>query len=161
MFVPLSLTSIAFRDGEVIPEVNECDAAGGAAQNLSPPLAWTGGSSAVGSWGIVARDVDADDGGVVQWVIWNIPADRMMLPEGVVNDAMPAEVPGALQAVSYDDVTVGYIGPCAPGNRFRFSVYAMSDATLAGFDATTHRVTVANYLTNFSLGAAHLLGLND
>ena len=160
-FVPLDLTSVAFNDGEVIPEVHECDAAGGSAQNLSPALAWTGGSSQVGSWAVVGRDIDADDGGVVQWVIWNIPAATMQLPEGIVNAAMPPEVPGTTQAVSYDDVTVGYIGPCISGNRYRWSVFAMADPVLAGLDATTHRQIVANYVTNFSLGAGHLLGQND
>ncbi len=161
MFVPLALSSIAFNDGEVIPEVHECEAAGGSAQNLSPALSWTGGSSAVGSWGVVGRDVDAADGGVVQWVIFNIAATTMSLPEGIVNQAMPPEVAGALQTVSSDAVTIGYVGPCATGNRYRFSVFAMDEAQLSGFDETSNPVAVANQLTNFSLGAGHLHGQND
>lgn len=161
VFPPVVLTSPAFLANEIIPEIHECLAAGGSAQNLSPVLSWTGGPMTVGSWGVVGRDLDAEDGGVVQWVIWNIPGTASQLPEGVDNDAMPANVAGAIQALSYDDTTAGYVGPCISGNRYAFSVFAMTDATLPNFDAASNRAEVASYLTNFSVTAGHLIGQNN
>lgn len=66
----------------------------------------------------------------------------------------------ALAAVSYDDTTVGYVGPCIAGSRDADSALAMADATLPNFDSTSHRVEVRNYLNNFSLASGHLIGQN-
>ena len=118
------------------------------AQNLSPPLAWSGAPEGAQSFALIMRSTEllASDETWVHWVIWNIPADVTELAEGV--EELETLANGASQGFNSGGVT-GYLGPCPPdmlsvykpsssvGNenpkqeieKYRFEIYAL-DTTL-------------------------------
>jgi Raf kinase inhibitor-like YbhB/YbcL family protein len=119
----LEVLSIAFEDGSRLAHRYVKD--GG---NLSPPLSWTALSEAV-TTAVVCEDPDAPrEEPFTHWVIFNIPADRHRLPEGVSKDAAPPDVPGATQGVN-DFGRIGYDGPAPPPghgiHRYFFRVYTL------------------------------------
>ena len=125
-----------------IPKEHTCYGA-----NLSPPLTWTEIPDGTQSFALLAEDVDHHTGIWVLWVLYNIPADVMELPEGVPTstDTLPD---GSIQGAN-DDKAIGYHGPCPPRNiqsydnrpsgavgegphRYYFRLYALdSQLTLA------------------------------
>jgi Raf kinase inhibitor-like YbhB/YbcL family protein len=115
---PLELTSAAFGDGERIPIVYTCDG-----QNASPPLAWGTAPGGTRSFAVVMDDLDAR--GWVHWVLFNLPAWRAGLPEGI---AAGATQPGG-GVRGQGDAGLDYVGPCPPEqdgpHRYSFRVYAL------------------------------------
>jgi Raf kinase inhibitor-like YbhB/YbcL family protein len=120
----MTLTSKAFRDGEVIPKQHTADGA-----DLSPPLAWTGIPEGAKSLALICDDPDAPTGTWVHWVLWNLPPETRELPQGVpAKETLPS---GAKQGKN-DFRKVGYNGPAPPpgsAHRYYFKLYAL-DATL-------------------------------
>src|SRR5206468_8417613 len=63
-----SLTSPAFAAGALIPKTFTCDA-----DDVSPPLAWSGAPSTTKSWALVADDPDAPNGTFTHWILFDVP----------------------------------------------------------------------------------------
>jgi Raf kinase inhibitor-like YbhB/YbcL family protein len=120
----LAITSTAFAQGKPIPAAYTCDG-----KSISPPLAWSGTPAGTRSLVLIMDDPDAPMGTFVHWVIYNIPAEAMGLPEGVSQDAALAD--GSAQGQNSARRT-GYTGPCPPGgtHRYFFKLYAL-DTTLS------------------------------
>lgn len=116
----LSLSSVAFQDGEAIPIKYTC---GG--QDISLPLIWSEPPRETQSFALIMDDPDAPVGVFTHWVLFNIPSDSRELPEGVPTQA---ELPsGALQGKN-DFGRIGYGGPCPPPgrpHRYQFTLYAL------------------------------------
>jgi Raf kinase inhibitor-like YbhB/YbcL family protein len=99
--------------------------------NISPELEWTGVPFGTQSFALVLFDVTY---GQAHWVLWNIPADAVMLAADVAQDTkMLAKPPGSEQAnanfaTTSDD---GYFGPHIPCNVFEFELYALSLPTFS------------------------------
>src|SRR5262245_66277495 len=72
------LTSSAFKAGDMIPRKHSCD--GG---DASPPLSWTEPPAGTTSLALIADDPDAAAGTWVHWVLYDLPAARRGVPEGV------------------------------------------------------------------------------
>lgn len=120
----LSLISSAFSHGTQIPRRYTCEA-----DDISPPLAWSGVPSAAQSLVLIVDDPDAPDPAApkltwVHWVLYNIPPHARDLPEGVAVSALP---PGTRQG-SNDWKRTGYGGPCPPIGRHRYfhKLYALN-----------------------------------
>jgi len=112
----LQVTSPVFFEGGMIPSKFTCDA-----ENVSPPLAWSGASTGTQSIVLIADDPDAPVGTWVHWVLYDLPPDTNSLPEG----AMGIGVDGI-----NDFRKSGYGGPCPPrGNphRYYFKIYALDN----------------------------------
>lgn len=92
------LTSTAFVEGGVIPEVNTCTGA-----DISPPLAWSGAPAAA-ELALVVRDRDA--AGFVHWVVTGIDPTVQGFGAGGVPE-------GAVEALNGAG-TIGWFGPCPP-----------------------------------------------
>ena len=94
------------------------------AQNLSPPLAWSGAPEGTLSFALVMRSTEllASDETWVHWVMWNIPADVTELAEGV--EELETLENSARQGLNSGGVP-GYLGPCPPD---MLSIYKPSDA---------------------------------
>ncbi len=63
----ISLSSVAFRTGEKIPENFTCKGA-----NVSPPLQFPGVPGEARSLVLVVEDPDAPTGLFTHWLVWNI-----------------------------------------------------------------------------------------
>ena len=94
------------------------------AQNLSPPLAWSGAPEGTQSFALVMRSTEplASDETWVHWVIWNVPADVTELDKGIEESETLEN--GTRQGVNSGGV-VGYLGPCPPD---MLSIYKPSNA---------------------------------
>ncbi len=131
--LPFALTSSAFVEGGTIPQTHECGAGvgSGPGDNLSPPLSWTPGPASTQSYAVVMRDIDA--GGLVHWVIYDIPPATTALPMAVPSGYQPGAVAGAKQAEIQGSGYFGYFGPCSPQsvNTYQWTVHALPSPSLA------------------------------
>lgn len=74
--MPLTITSPAFKQGEVIPARYTRDG-----ENVSPPLEWRGSPPETRSFVVLVEDPDAPSGTFRHWAMYNIPATATSLPE--------------------------------------------------------------------------------
>ena len=116
----LSLSSLAFSEGEEIPPRYTCEG-----QDVSPPLAWSEPPDRTQSFALIMDDSDAPVGVFTHWVLFNLPSDSRQLPEAVPAQAGLSS--GALQGKNSFG-KIGYGGPCpppGPSHHYRFSLYAL------------------------------------
>lgn len=147
-----SISSAAFADGAHIPSKYTCDA-----EDVSPPLSWTGAPSGAQSLALIVDDPDAPDPAApkmtwVHWVLYNLPADRAGLDEAV--DDLPA---GTREGVN-DWRETGYRGPCPPigEHRYFFKLYAL-DTVLPDL-GQTNKAKLVEAMQGHVLAEAALLG---
>lgn len=158
--LPFALTSSAFMEGGIIPTTHECGAGvgQGPGDNLSPPLGWTAGPATTGSYAIVMRDIDA--GGLVHWVVYDVPPTTLMLPMSVPSGYQPAMPAGAKQAEIQNSGYFGYFGPCSPStvNTYQFTVHALPTPTLGGVSMQSTENEIAAAVEAASIASAALAG---
>ena len=126
---PFELSTTAFEDGGVIPDVYTCQ--GG---NVSPALQWSGVPDGTKALALIMDDPDAN--GFVHWVMHNIPPEVARLPQGVPPDAIlshgsfqgPNDFAASAGAEFPGGSTIngtGYDGPCPPAQHtYVFTLYA-------------------------------------
>lgn len=129
----MKLTSTAFAEGETIPKQHTGDG-----KDVSPPLQWSDVPAGTKSFALICDDPDAPVGTWVHWVLFNVPADRTELPEGV-----PASktVLGDARQGTNDFKKIGYGGPAPPRgkpHRYFFRLYAL-DTTLDLTESATKK----------------------
>jgi hypothetical protein len=119
----LELTSSVFQHGGAIPSRYTCDA-----DDISPPLVWSGVPPTAKSLALIVDDPDAPDPKAprmtwVHWILYNLPPTASGLPEQVTPNHLP---PGTLQGIN-DWKRSGYGGPCPPIGRHRYfhKLYAL------------------------------------
>jgi Raf kinase inhibitor-like YbhB/YbcL family protein len=145
----ITLTSTSIKAGQTIVDDYSQNGA-----NKSPQLSWTAGPAATKSYVVVAQDTTTANATPIQhWILWNIPANVMSLPEGVpigVNVANPA---GAMQATAGGNA--GYRGPKPPAgtvHNYVFQVFAL-DTTLTGLDTMVNAPALITAMTGHVLAA--------
>jgi len=158
---PFALTSSAFVEGGTIPLRYECGPpviADGPGENVTPPLAWTAGPAETMSYALVVRDIDA--GGLVHWVVYDIPTTVFEIAEDVSAGFMLATPAGAKQAELQGSGYFGYLGPCSDAsiNSYQFTLHAIGTATLPGVDRTTTETAAAAAVEVASIASAVLTG---
>jgi len=144
----MKLTSTAFSEGGMIPKQYAYKD-----KNLSPPLAWSDVPPGTKSFALICDDPDAPRKDPwVHWVIFNIPADRRELPEGV-----KAEKIGAKQGTN-DYKEIGYGGPAPPSgtHRYYFKLYALDTMLDLKEGATKQELEAA--MNGHVLAKAELMG---
>ncbi len=148
------LTSVALAEGATIPVRYTCaDAA--TTGHISLPVTWAASSTAQ-SYALVMTDMTIN---LIHWVIWDIPATSLGLPEGIPNLANPGTPAGAKQTTSYDNVTFGYRGPCPPASHvYRFTVSALNVVTLPGITTASSRAQVQSVIAAHLVESASLSG---
>ena len=95
------------------------------ADDLSPPLVWTGVPVETRTFALICDDPDAPRGTWLHWLLWNLPADAVELKEGV--PPTPELKSGVRQGLN-DGGKVGFAGPCPPPgkpHRYFFRLYAL------------------------------------
>ena len=140
----------------MIPQRHLCTSGGG--QNISPALTWTAGPAGTQSYAVIMRDLDYMNG-FLHWVIWDIPASALALPENVDHTYQPAAPAGAKQAPFNGSIT-GYYGPCSPSsvNTYEFTLYALPSGTLSGLTQQSTKEQAASAIVAAALAFAKLSG---
>lgn len=119
----LQLSSSSFQDGR-IPKQFTCDGA-----DISPALTWTAPPPATKSLALIEVDPDAPMGGFTHWLLYNLPAEKRSLHEGLPK---VEQLPDGSRQGSNDFGKIGYGGSCPPHNsehRYVFLLYAL-DTTI-------------------------------
>ncbi len=146
----LKVTSTAFDSGGTIPKKYTCDGA-----DVSPPLAWQGAPDSTKSFAVICDDPDAPMGTWVHWVLFNLPADTVRLPENIPPDE---ELENGARQGRNDFGRIGYGGPCPPSgtHRYFFKVYALD--TKLGLAAGATKADVVKAMAGHILAEGHLVG---
>jgi len=146
----LELTSSSFRGGEIQKKFT-CDDA-----DTSPELAWAAPPAGTQSFALIVVDRDALLGSFVHWVLYDLPAEKRELPEGLPKQERLPD--GSRQGRNDFDKT-GYGGPCPPGtsaHRYVFALYALDSRLNLPAGAT--RRQVENALKGHILAHGELIG---
>jgi len=109
----MKLTSPAFEHNGFIPEQYTCDGA-----DCSPPLIFSEVPPGTKSLVLIMDDPDAPARVWDHWIVFNMPADTGMVPEG-------QEPPGIHGLGTSGNLS--YHGPCPPDkeHRYFFRLYAL------------------------------------
>jgi len=130
----LNLTSSSFQAGE-IPKKFTCDDA-----ETSPALTWTTPPAGTQSLALIVVDRDAPFGSFVHWVLYDMPAGKRELLEGLPK---LEQLPDGSRQGQNDFDKPGYGGPCPPGkspHRYVFALYALDSRLNLPAGATRREV---------------------
>jgi hypothetical protein len=148
----LKLTSPAFGEGLSIPSRYTCEG-----DDVSPPLSWSGVPAGTKSLALIVDDPDAPDPKAprmtwVHWVVYDMPAATVGLPEAV------RELPTGSRAGLNDWRRTGYGGPCPPIGRHRYfhKLYAL-DAMLGDLKQPT-KAKLVSAMQGHIISEAQLIG---
>ncbi|MBD3295737.1 MAG: YbhB/YbcL family Raf kinase inhibitor-like protein, partial [Candidatus Omnitrophica bacterium] len=114
----LELSSPDFSSGGWMPREYS-----GEGRDKSPELVWRGAPRTTESLALIVKDPDAPAGDWVHWVIYNIPARKGGLGEGVHPEEVLSD--GSIQGLNSWGKT-GYGGPMppsGPAHRYYFRLY--------------------------------------
>ena len=150
----LTLQSPAFRPNGEIPAVHTCDD-----RDVSPALRWSGAPAGTHSFVLIVDDPDAPDPAApkrtyVHWVLYDIPADAIGLPEAVTSSGLPA---GTRQGTNDWDRT-GYGGPCPPIGRHRYFFKLSALDTVLGDLGRAKKADVERAMQGHVLAHTELVG---
>ncbi|MDY6933559.1 MAG: YbhB/YbcL family Raf kinase inhibitor-like protein [Spirochaetota bacterium] len=153
----LIVKSSAFNNGGMIPSRYTCES-----ENISPEISWENAPEGTKSFVVIVTDYDAPSEKFpiitfVHWVVYNIPANVLSLPEGV-----PVETNldnGSMQG-NRSFGGVGYTGPCPPmgTHEYSFKVYAL-DTTLNLLPEDATKKRVLEFAKGHVLGIGELIGI--
>lgn len=148
----LTLTSPAFREGELIPSRFTCEG-----ENINPELRIGNAPEGVVSFALLMDDPDIPESvkknmGIDvfdHWVIFNIPADTIEIEEGHA----PPGVEGMNSAGQ------GYTGPCPPDgeHRYFFKLYALN--TLLALNKSATKARIEEAMKGHVIEKAQLIGV--
>lgn len=146
-----SIASSAFSPDQTIPKKFTCRG-----EDVSPQLSWEGAPSGTKSFALIVDDPDAPAGTWVHWVLFNIPANVMALPEGVEKKEQVAN--HAIQGKN-DFRKIGYGGPCPPAgkaHRYFLKLYALDSVLSLKAGAT--KAELESAMKGHILSQAQLVG---
>ncbi len=115
-----TIQSPAFKDNERIP-----DKFTGIGENISPQLNWTNPPVGTKSFALIMDDPDAPRGTFTHWIIFDIPANVMSLPEGVAKSEILSD---SSQQLANSANRIGYTGPMPPPGKvhhYHFKLFAI------------------------------------
>jgi hypothetical protein len=139
------VSSSAFEQGQPIPARHTCEA-----DDLSPPLEWSGVPSGARSLALIVDDPDAPGGTFTHWIAWGLDPRAAGLAEGETVSIEGRNDFGA----------VGYRGPCPPpghgAHRYYFRLFAL-DAELDLASGST-RQDLERTIGTQVLAVAELMG---
>jgi Raf kinase inhibitor-like YbhB/YbcL family protein len=113
----LTLTSSAFQNNQMIPEIYTCKG-----KDISPPLSWSGAPATTKSYALIMNDPDALGGTWDHWILFNIPSSTTELAEAVTI------LPEGTMVLKNSWEKAEYGGPCPPSgtHRYQFQLYALN-----------------------------------
>lgn len=122
----IAVSSPAFAAGAAIPQRFTCQA-----ENISPPLGWSGVPAGTMEVALVVDDPDAPRGTYVHWIVVGLDPAGAELAEGTL--------PAGARQLTNSAGTAAYTGPCPPGgppHHYRFTVYALQRTIDVAGDAS-------------------------
>ncbi len=154
----LTLTTTAFEDGGIIPNMYTQAASG---TPVSPALEWTHVPDGTVSFALILHDPDTSlhrtTEEVLHWMIFNIPGTAHGLPQGVPGNAQLPD--GAIQAMNTHG-SPGYMGMGAaaagPYHHYTFELFALDTKLSLGPNAT--RADALKAMDGHVLGKGVLVG---
>jgi len=143
----LTVSSNAFKNNGYIPSKYTCDG-----ENISPQLSWTAGPEGTKTYVLICDDPDAPAKVWVHWLIFNMPANMLEIPENSMGIA------GAKYGTT-DSRKMVYGGPCPPGgtHHYHFKIYALDNELPIASGATKSEIESA--MTEHILAFGELVGL--
>ena len=148
----MKIESSAFADQQPIPAKYTGDG-----QNVSPPLSWEDVPQGAKSLALIVDDPDAPGGVFTHWLVYNIPPDKIGLPEGV--DTVSQLEDGSRQgSTSYGQT--GYRGPHPPPgrpHRYYFSLCALDK--MPSLKAGASKQQLEEAIQGQIIAATQLLGI--
>ena len=116
--------------------------------NISPHLKWEDAARSTKSFALSCNDPNAPVGDWIHWLIYNIPAEKIEIPQG-------GPVPGI--EVKNDYGQIGYGGPAPPSgtHRYFFRIYALDILNLEGIN----KKNFMNKVKEHTIESAELIGL--
>ena len=151
----MELTSTNFLNQGEIPKKYTCDD-----KDIAPALAWSEVPEGTKSFALIVDDPDAPDPANpsmtwVHWVLYNIPAEAVSLPEGTTKKDLPQ---GTLEGLN-DWKRTGYGGPCPPIGKHRYfhKLYAL-DTVMPDLGQPT-KAKLEKAMKGHVLSKAELIGL--
>jgi hypothetical protein len=152
----LSLTTTAFKPNETIPLKHA-----GPGADISPALSFTGIPPRAQSLCLIMDDPDAPPGTWVHWILYDWPASRAAIEEGLAKtETLPN---GAKQGICWGVDSferVGYYGPYPPPgkpHRYFFKLFALDSMLNLKPKADINAVKAA--MKGKILAQAELVGL--
>ena len=146
-----SISSPAFTDGGNIPSKFTCDAG---TTNPSPALTWKDAPANTKSFVLIMHDPDAPlAGGFTHWVLFDIPATTMQLPEAFQAGSVGVSGNSGFRRQ-------GYGGPCPPSgsHHYHFMLSALDVPTL-GLQPGATKADVEKAMEGHVVGKAETVGL--
>ncbi|WP_435180166.1 YbhB/YbcL family Raf kinase inhibitor-like protein [Halorussus sp. AFM4] len=120
-----SIRTSAFTHGESIPAKYTCEG-----EDVSPELTLADVPEDAAALAVVVDDPDAPAGTFTHWLLWNVPADAVEIPEDVPTLEEVPDLDGARQGEN-DFGDVGYRGPCPPEgddpHEYRFTLHVLDE----------------------------------
>ena len=146
----LHLTSSAFREGEPIPVRYTC-----AGEDISPELHWSGTPTGTASFALIMDDPDAPRRTWDHWVVYNLPADTIALPEAIEADI---DLPGNAIHGTNSWRRRDYGGPCPPSgtHRYFFKLFALD--TILDLGPGAAKADLLDAMAGHVLAEAQLMG---
>ncbi|ANW19551.1 PQQ-dependent sugar dehydrogenase [Streptomyces clavuligerus] len=154
------LSSSAFNDNGTIPSRYTCAGDGSPGQDPSPPLAWGAGTAGARGYAVVFADV-ANNGNKLHWAIWDIPAAKLTLPEGLgTGFTVPGQDGAKQKAMGSGANAQKYFGPCPGGSThpYTFTLYALNTATVPGIGSGSSMAQIETAIKGASTANARLRG---
>jgi Raf kinase inhibitor-like YbhB/YbcL family protein len=123
-----TLASTDLKPGTTMADKHVFKGMGCTGENLSPELSWKNPPADTKSFAVSVYDPDAPTGsGWWHWVVYNIPADKLELPQGAGSGK--AELPAGAVQGNTDFGQPGYGGACPPPgdkpHKYVFTVFAL------------------------------------
>lgn len=146
----LSIASSSF-SGDTMPSKFTCD--GG---ETSPELSWTSPPAGTQSFALIVTDKDSSWVHFVHWVVYDLPADKRELPEGI---SKQEQLPDGSRQGKTDFDKVGYGGPCPhwkSTHHYGFVLYALDSKLGLPGGATAKQTLKA--MNGHILAKAELVG---
>ena len=147
----MTLTSPAFIGGRTIRRTCTADGA-----DLSPALHWAKAPTGTRSFAVICRDVDAPDGTLIHWLLYNIPGTAYGVPEALPRQEKMDD--GSTQGTNDFQVT-GYCGPKPPPGRpheYHFELYALD--TVLPVESGMRAARLEELMDGHILATAKLMG---
>ncbi len=158
---PFLLTSSAFANNAAIPARFTCSQDGVSGNDISPQLAWGAGAHNAQSYAITL--IDTTNAGK-HWVIWDIPATKLTLPEGLgLGFDVPNQAPAKQRSFGTGNKTYQFFGPCPGGSThtYQFKLYAMNVATLPGVTSSSTVAQIETAILANDIASTTLTGTSN